>query len=155
MALKAERHIVARLFAKAATKLGLATTIAALLLTALPIASAVAQGAPGQISAARAAALLRLWIVLRLWMSGFQLLGTLRNKLLCTLGRLRQQLRHGLPACEIRLRRTLRTEYLLRVPRQCASSVKRTPPCIGGVRFDAQAAQVFLPARWRGAGSSC
>ena len=53
MALKAER----RLFAKATTKLGLATTIAALWLTALPVASAVAQGAPGQISAARAAAL--------------------------------------------------------------------------------------------------
>src|SRR5262245_61806180 len=57
MALKAERHIVARLFAKPTTKLGLATTIAALWMTALPIASAVAQGAPGQISAARAAAL--------------------------------------------------------------------------------------------------
>src|SRR5262249_53262825 len=53
MALKAER----RLFAKATTKFGLATTIAALWLTALPIASAVAQGAPRQISAARAAAL--------------------------------------------------------------------------------------------------
>jgi hypothetical protein len=46
-----------KLFAKATTKLGLATTIAALWLTALPIASAVAQGGPGQISAARAAAL--------------------------------------------------------------------------------------------------
>jgi hypothetical protein len=57
MAPKAERHIVARLFSKAATKLGLATMIAALLLTAVPVASAVAQGAPGQISAARAAAL--------------------------------------------------------------------------------------------------
>jgi hypothetical protein len=57
MALKAERHIVARLFAKATTKFGLATTIAALWLIAVPIASAVAQGAPGQISAARAAAL--------------------------------------------------------------------------------------------------
>src|SRR5262249_38387550 len=57
MAPKPERHIVARLFAKATTKLGLATTIAALWLTAVPIASAVAQGAPGQISAARAAAL--------------------------------------------------------------------------------------------------
>src|SRR5262245_45300036 len=57
MAPKPERHIVARLFAKATTKLGLATTIAALWLTALPIASAVAQEAPGQISAARAAAL--------------------------------------------------------------------------------------------------
>ena len=108
--------MVAKLFAKATTKLGLATTSAALWLIALPIASAVAQGAPGQISAARAAALLRLWIVLRLWMSGFQLLGTLRNKLLCTLGRLRQQLRHGLRACEIRLRRTVRTDFLLRVP---------------------------------------
>src|SRR5262249_42067789 len=59
---------------------------------------------------------LRLWIVLGLWMSGFQLLGTLRNKLLCTLGRLRQQLRHGLRACEIRLRRTVRADFLLRVP---------------------------------------
>ncbi len=49
--------MVAKLFAKTATKLGLATTIAALWLTAAPIASAVAQGAPGQISAARAAAL--------------------------------------------------------------------------------------------------
>jgi hypothetical protein len=57
MAPKSDKHIVARLFAKATTKLGLATTIAALLLTAVPIASAVAQGAPGQISAARAAAL--------------------------------------------------------------------------------------------------
>jgi hypothetical protein len=57
MARKLERDIVARLFAKATTKLGLATTIAALWLTAVPIASAVAQGAPGQISAARAAAL--------------------------------------------------------------------------------------------------
>ena len=46
-----------KLFAKATTKLGLATTIAALWLTALPIASAVAQGVPGQISAARAAPL--------------------------------------------------------------------------------------------------
>jgi hypothetical protein len=54
MAPKPERHIVERLFAKATTKLGLAT---ALWLTAVPIASAVAQGAPGQISAARAAAL--------------------------------------------------------------------------------------------------
>ena len=45
-----------KLFAKATTKLGLATTIAALWLTALPIASAVAQGAPG-LSATRAAAL--------------------------------------------------------------------------------------------------
>ena len=57
MAPKSDKHIVARLFAKATTKLGLATTIAALWLTAVPIASAVAQGAPGQISAARAAAL--------------------------------------------------------------------------------------------------
>ena len=56
MSPKSERHKVARLFAKATTKLGLATTIAALWLTAVPIASAVAQGAPGQISAARAAA---------------------------------------------------------------------------------------------------
>ena len=41
-------------FAKAATKLGLATTIAALWLTAIPITGAVADV---QISAARAAAL--------------------------------------------------------------------------------------------------
>src|SRR5215471_18396358 len=60
---------------------------------------------------------LRLWIVLRLWMSEvFQLLGTLRNKLLCTLRHLRQQLRHSLRASEIRLRRTVRTDFLLRVP---------------------------------------
>jgi len=57
---------------------------------------------------------LRLWIVLRLWMSsGVQLLGTLRNKLLCTLRHLRQQLRHSLRAPEIRLRRTVRTDFLL------------------------------------------
>ena len=49
--------MVAKLFAKATTKLGLATTITALWLTAVPIVGAVAQGAPGQISAARAAAL--------------------------------------------------------------------------------------------------
>ena len=49
--------MAAKLFAKTATKLGLATTIAALWLTVVPIASAVAQGAPGQISAARAASL--------------------------------------------------------------------------------------------------
>ena len=49
-------------------------------------------------------------------MSGVQLLDTLRNKLLCTLGRLRQQLRLSLRACEIRLRRTVRTDFLLRVP---------------------------------------
>src|SRR5215467_94349 len=60
---------------------------------------------------------LRLWIVLRLWMSGvFQLLGTLRNKLLCTLWHLRQQLCPSLRASEIRLRRTVRTDFLLRVP---------------------------------------
>src|SRR5438128_3595574 len=50
-------------------------------------------------------------------MSGvFQLLVTLRNKLLCTLRHLRQQLRHSLRASEIRLRRTVRTDFLLRVP---------------------------------------
>src|SRR6266568_1634222 len=50
-------------------------------------------------------------------MSGvFQLLGTLRNKLRCTLRHLRQQLRHSLRASEIRLRRTIRTDFLLRVP---------------------------------------
>src|SRR5262245_21844696 len=60
---------------------------------------------------------LRLWIVLRLWMSDvFQLLGTLRNKLHCTLRHLRQQLRHSLRASEIRLRRTVRTDFLLRMP---------------------------------------
>jgi hypothetical protein len=56
MAPKSDR-LAANLFAKATTKFVLATTIAALWLTAVPIASAVAQGAPGQISAARAAAL--------------------------------------------------------------------------------------------------
>jgi hypothetical protein len=54
MALKAERHIAARLFAKATTKLGLATIIAAVCLTAVPITG---EAADGQISAARAAAL--------------------------------------------------------------------------------------------------
>src|SRR5437899_12583890 len=54
---KSERPRVASILAKASSKLGRATTIAALWLTAVPIASAVAQGAPGQISAARAAAL--------------------------------------------------------------------------------------------------
>jgi hypothetical protein len=52
--MKAERHIVAGLFAKATTKFGLATTIAALCLTAVPITG---EAADGQISAARAAAL--------------------------------------------------------------------------------------------------
>jgi hypothetical protein len=46
--------MVAKLFAKATTKFGLATTIAALWLTVVPITGAVANG---QISAARAAAL--------------------------------------------------------------------------------------------------
>ncbi len=46
--------MVAKLFAKATTKLGLATTIAALWLTVVPITGAVANE---QISAARAAAL--------------------------------------------------------------------------------------------------
>ena len=54
MAPKSERQIVSRLFANATTKLGLATTIAALWLIVLPIASAAADV---QISAARAAAL--------------------------------------------------------------------------------------------------
>src|SRR6516165_11119897 len=77
--------------------------------------------AEGRIAAHTAAGLrkccwLRLWIVLRLWMSSVQLLGTLRNKLLCTLRHLRQQLRHSLRASEIRLRRTVRTDFLLRVP---------------------------------------
>ena len=60
---------------------------------------------------------LRLWIVLPLWMPGvFQLLDTLRNKLDCTLWHLRQQLRPSLRTSEIRLRRTVRTDFLLRVP---------------------------------------
>jgi hypothetical protein len=46
--------MVAKLFAKATTKFGLATTIAALWLTVVPITGAVANG---QISAARAAAI--------------------------------------------------------------------------------------------------
>ena len=46
--------MVAKLFARAKTKLGLATTIAALLLTVAPITGAVANE---QISAARAAAI--------------------------------------------------------------------------------------------------
>jgi len=54
MAPKSEKHTVARSFAKATTKLGLATIIAALSLIAVPTAGAAADG---QISAARAAAL--------------------------------------------------------------------------------------------------
>jgi hypothetical protein len=53
MALKPDR-LAGHLFAKATTKFGLATAIAALWMTALPLASAVAQGG---VSAARAAAL--------------------------------------------------------------------------------------------------
>jgi hypothetical protein len=49
--------LAANLFAKATTKLVLATTIAAFGLTVVPTTGAVAQGAPGQISTARAAAL--------------------------------------------------------------------------------------------------
>ena len=54
MAPKSERHIVAKVFANATTKLGLATFIAALCLTVVPIDGAAADV---QISAARAAAL--------------------------------------------------------------------------------------------------
>ena len=53
-AAKPERHTVASLFAKATTKLGLATAVAALWLIVVPIAGAAADV---QISAARAAAL--------------------------------------------------------------------------------------------------
>src|SRR6476659_7349961 len=49
----------------------------------------------------------------------FQLLDTLRNKLECTLWHLRQQLRPSLRASEIRLRRAVRTDFLLRVPAPC------------------------------------
>src|SRR5215467_7568532 len=59
----------------------------------------------------------RLWIAFRLRLSGLlQLLDTLRNKLRRTLWHLRQQLRHSLRASKIRLRRTVRTDFLLRVP---------------------------------------
>jgi hypothetical protein len=44
-------------FAKATTKLGLATTVAALWMAAVPFAGAAAAGPPGYPSAARAAAL--------------------------------------------------------------------------------------------------
>ena len=54
MAPKPERHTVARLFANATTKLLLATTIAALWLSVVPISGAAADF---KISAARAAAL--------------------------------------------------------------------------------------------------
>jgi len=54
MAPKSERHIVAKVFANATTKLGLATFIAALCLTVVPIDGAAADV---QVSAARAAAL--------------------------------------------------------------------------------------------------
>ena len=50
MAPKPERHIVAKVFANATTKLGLATFIAALCLTVVPIDGAAADV---QISAAR------------------------------------------------------------------------------------------------------
>jgi hypothetical protein len=46
----------------------------------------------------------------------FQLLDTLRNKLDCTLWHLRQQLRPSLQTSKIRLRRTVRADFLLRVP---------------------------------------
>src|SRR5215831_10502995 len=60
---------------------------------------------------------LRLWIVFRLWLSGLlQLLPTLRNKLRRTLRHLQQQLRHSLRASTSRLRRAVRTDFLLRVP---------------------------------------
>ena len=42
--------------------------------------------------------------------------GYLTDKLDCTLWRLRQQLRPSLRTSEIRLRRTVRTDFLLRVP---------------------------------------
>jgi hypothetical protein len=68
--------------------------------------------------------------LLRLWMSDvFQLLGTLRNKLRCTLRHLRQQLRHSLRASEIRLRRTVRTDFLLRVPPRWSWSFAPHPAC--------------------------
>jgi hypothetical protein len=54
MAPKPERQTVAKLFANATTKVGLATIIAALWLTAVPISGAAADV---QISAARASAL--------------------------------------------------------------------------------------------------
>src|SRR5262249_5719548 len=61
----------------------------------------------------------------------YSLLGTLRNKLLCTLRHLQQQLRHSLRASEIRLRRTVRTDFLLRVPAawswSCAAASFSTP----------------------------
>jgi hypothetical protein len=47
----------AKLSANTTTKLGLATTIAALWMTAVPLAGAVASGNDRQISAARAAAI--------------------------------------------------------------------------------------------------
>src|SRR5262249_16680611 len=83
---------------------------------------------------------LRLWIVLRLWMSGvFQLLGTLRNKLLCTLRHLRQQLRHSLRASEIRLRRTVRTDFLLRVSapylNRLPNNSRAHPPSCEGLKY--------------------
>src|SRR5262249_20760124 len=46
----------------------------------------------------------------------FQLLGTLRNKLLCTLRHLRTQLRNSLGASKISSRRTVRPDFLRGVP---------------------------------------
>src|SRR5262249_59474360 len=81
-------------------------------------------------------------------MSGVQLLDTLRNKLLCTLGRLRQQLRVSLRAWEIRLGRTIRTDLLLRVPRQCSIFGKKNPA-------DARRGSKFRGSTMRGTEEAC
>src|SRR5260221_14735755 len=58
--------------------------------------------------------------------SVFQPLDSLRNKLDCTLWHLRQQLRPSLRTSEIRLRRTVRTDFPLRVPAcECLAAVRR------------------------------
>src|SRR5262249_50960533 len=77
---------------------------------------------------------LRQWIAFRLRLSGLlQLLDTLRNKLRRTLWHLRQQLRHSLRASKIRLSRTVRTVFLLRVPteRKSPAEAGLVSPSIG------------------------
>src|SRR5262245_45230480 len=81
-------------------------------------------------------------------MSGAQLLDTLRNKLLCTLTRLRQQIRLTLRACDIRLHRTVRAECLLTVPQQCSIFGKKNPA-------DGRRGSKFRGSTMRGTEEAC
>ena len=76
----------------------------------------------------------------------FQLLDTLRNKLDCTLWDLRRQLRPSLRTSEIRLRRTVRTDFLLRVP----AALVLVICAAAGVRCRGPS-QPVVPAAGRGA----